>query len=210
MAKINREQLWEKVKEDANGVRDELFSHLDTAGALNFITNPVNRAAYLHSQIEANTPRARAWSDAFQPQYNINHSNKLDTITNHIPNAAKRPLAVGAATAATGLAGLVGSYFVEPEAAKEFVQQASNTALWMAPVTTALAYASNFVNDTKGRGKHLMTTVIPAAAALSIFGLLESQGIDSEHAKNTLEVASKAGLAATGIGTGLNLLKYHD
>jgi len=205
MANVTLDELKVSVGADPQ-VREELVQyHISNRTWAPGVTE-YNKRLRIESEL-ARPTLSDALVSTFLPQYNAAHQNWLSRKLPNIPvgNRTKRALGVGAATAATGLAAMVTSAFVDNEAGKEVLNLAAKTAFLLTPITMALSYASNFVNDT---GKRRMKDV-GKATGLSILAFFGSQAVDNETQKSLLEVGSYTGLAASAVGTLVNLVKYH-
>jgi len=208
MARLNALQLQDRVTNDENGIRQELFDYLRTNTVLPPGLNPVQKRMFFEGEIIGMTHQAQVWINIYLPVYNTVHQSwlaqKLPNINIPLDDKVTGALGTGVATAGAGLVGLITATFIGNEAAKDVVEIASKAAIYVSPAVIFANYAANFVND-KGKSALRKASFV---AGLSLAVLLVSQGTDNETMQTAMELGSKAGLAASAVGALYSVAKH--
>lgn len=150
-----------------------------------------------------NSAEFRAFAVSYLPVYAQPQTFNIGNFT--LDERLRAPLAAAGVTAAGGLAAiLIGSGM--DGGAKYFVQSAGEAGLYFSP---AVGFGTHFYGQLNDTGR-LWLRRAGAVGYCSLMALVLSGGIYNDAASSVMGLAGKAGVAASGIGALVTVVRHRN
>ncbi len=176
------------VRHDAD-VGEQVFQYYFVRGEWGAMDEDDARLNF-YRHVQANTPEIRAWAQAYLPHYAPTPPRWSFNIDSRVRDA----LIAGGATAGAGLVGLIFGDEIGNEAARNAVNNASQTALIMSPAASIIYYADHKSQRT---ARAIASTALLLGG--SLFAYFTSLDMNSGMLKEGMQTVSKMAAGAAPV-----------